>query len=172
MSKVKIRCTNCGRKYKTDHPEIVIRQCKGCGLECEFERVEEKQKPIIDKHTPVDVLCRRCCGQAHFPTGLIPKECPSCHYKVNRPLDEGIMDTILRMLTGGNDKERWFLRVQIGIDGSPWWTPESPDDPVDFGIGDSRKLSSSSYFGQRDNIRDDSVPVRTSTSIIRKRLIK
>jgi hypothetical protein len=171
MKKTIIMCTNCGRKYKTDNPEIVIRQCKGCGLECEFEPVVEKQKPIIDKRAPTDVLCRRCCGHTHFPTGLIPKECPQCHYKVNKPIDETITDTILRILTGGNDKEKWFFKVQITLGGAIWWTA-LPDDPTDPFCGDAKKLSSSSYFGQRDNIRDDSVPVQTSTSIIRRRFIK
>jgi predicted nucleic acid-binding Zn-ribbon protein len=172
MSKVKIQCTNCGKQYKTEHPEIVIRFCKNCNQEIEFELVTKK--PVADKRAPVDVLCRHCEWQTHFPTGKISSECPHCHQKGIRPAEsETITDTILRMLTGGNDKEKWFLKIQVGKDGVPWWTvpKDSFGDDIDPFIGDSKKLSSSSYQGEftrSDNIK----PVTFGQGTITKRFIK
>lgn len=143
MSKVKIQCTNCGKKYKTEHPEIIMRFCKNCNQETEFSPVEKEQKPIT-KRQPATLLCRYCCRSSYIPTGRIPSECPQCHYKVDRPLDEGIMDTILRLLTGGNETKKWFLKVDVSRDGTLWWTPEkdAPDDDIVPFIGDAQRTGS------------------------------
>lgn len=171
MSKVKMQCTNCGNRIKTDHPEIVIRFCKGCGSKTEFTIFEKTKKPVVSRQKIFIVMCLHC-GRVQ----AISKSCCWCGQRFNRRSEEEtITDVILNILTGSSDRELGYLRVTVcHITGMPWWTApkdsQYSDDPF---LEHLKKQGSSSYQGQGQSMRSDDLrPVETTTStssIIRKR---
>ena len=171
MKKTVIECKNCKKKCKTDQPQIVIRFCKGCNQETEFELVKKKQ-PVIQKGKVFDFMCLRCRTVRHGP--VIPKSC-GCGQRFQQHAENTTLtDVLYNMIVGSDDKQKGYMKVSVGRDGQVWWTPLKDEfgDDVDPLIGDSEKLNSSSYQGQGDisRDRDDLRPVyRQTTTTQRKK---
>jgi len=176
MSKIKktiMQCTNCQRKYKVDNPSIIIRHCKGCNQETEFERFKkETPKPFISKQKTFTVMCTYCQR-----VQTISKQCCWCGQRFNRRGEaETITDIILNILTGGGDKGLGYIRVTVDKFGMPWWTaPKDSSDYDDPFLANVGKQGSSSYQGQGEFARsDDITPVQyqQATTTGKRRFIK
>lgn len=167
MTKTVIRCTRCGRKYKTVHPEIIIRFCKACGQETEFEPVIKN--PVTLKGVPYDIMCLRCRTVRHVLT--IPKTC-RCGQRFQNHAENSTLTDVLYNFFVGSDKEKGYMRVNVNpFDGSVWWTPPKDEygDDIDPLIGDSKRTGHYSHQGRIDSMRTDDLQPTPSTS---KRFIR
>lgn len=156
MSKVKTRCTDCGKIYKTGHPEIKMRFCKNCNHETEFELVTEK--PVTRKNTPFDIMCLRC--QTVYHVQSIPKRC-GCGQRFQRHAENTTLtDVIYNIIVGTDKTEKGYMKVTVGRDGQVWWTPEkdAPGDGFPF-IGDAQRTSHYSNRGETiDELLHQGIP--------------
>ena len=168
-TKVKMQCTRCGWQIKSPHPEIVIKFCKGCKQETEYERYEKK--PVINKRQMFDIQCLRCDTVRHAPP--IPKQCSCGQRFQNHAENQTLTDVIYNMIVG-SEKDKGYRVVTVGRDGMVWWTPtkDSFGDDNDFPcLGDNMRTSQSSYYGQDSSMRNDimPVPVEATASIFRRK---